>query len=539
MLSSDGPQAPLSNPSNVSSVSSNNFKSSKNLDSSPSSDVNSNDTSLASLSLIPVELRKYERCRLDSFKEWPPESGMDPKRLAKAGFFSTGIGDQVKCFSCHGIIKNWHFGDVAIAKHKTIFPLCQFIKGLSDNVPLNSVSCTVINRFNRAKKDNADIADKNVKNDCLPSSNQNSAIEGLACCAGGCPKPIIVDEMAPHQNSLKLDQRYVCNDVSNVNVGSKGFKLLGQKPKDPPIPRQVSRQVQKLDINRFKRESERLKSFEFGWKSCVPPHKLAQAGFYFTFTLDKVQCAFCNGIVGNWERNDDPLAEHVRHFPLVSIFTETQCGDDVCNRYKPAPKPELLDESALIKDAHLHSNFEELGIQVSRPTHPAQATIDARLRSFTNPENRWPAEEIVSAESLTTAGFFYVGVDDSTRCFHCNGGLTDWEKGDDPWVRTCSLVSKMRDTKPRAASEQTTVELKVDDLMNSSVVTNLLDIGILRGDIRRVLQAQLQETGTGFSTASELLNAIHKINEPTAESNDETRFDIRGRKSCFKGAKDV
>lgn len=209
---------------------------SKNLNSNLSSNFNSNDASSASL-LIPVELRKYERCRLDSFKEWPPESGMDPKRLAKAGFYSTGIKDQVKCFSCHGIIENWQFGDVAIAKHKIMFPQCLFIRGQSDNVPLNAVSCTVVSRCNRAKKNNTDSdnADKLVQNSSFVPIKQHNLAEGPSCSARGCSEPNIVKKMAPNNNNnnLKVQQHDISNgaDISNVNnIKGKCAKHMYQKP---------------------------------------------------------------------------------------------------------------------------------------------------------------------------------------------------------------------------------------------------------------------------------------------------------------------
>ncbi|CAC5365248.1 unnamed protein product [Mytilus coruscus] len=35
---------------------------------------------------------------------------------------------------------------------------------------------------------------------------------------------------------------------------------------------------------------------------------------------------------------------------------------------------------------------------------------------------------------MALAGFLFAGYNDYTRCFHCGGGLRNWEAGDDPWV---------------------------------------------------------------------------------------------------------
>ncbi|KAG1673793.1 Baculoviral IAP repeat-containing protein 7-B [Nymphon striatum] len=146
-----------------------------------------------------------------------------------------------------------------------------------------------------------------------------------------------------------------------------------------------------MDIHRFKKESERLKSFNYGWSSIVPSSKMAKAGFYYTLSLDKVQCAFCKGVVGNWEKAEE----------------------NVCNRYVKQPSLNSL---------------------LSKPRHPLHASEEARLKSYNVDGLRWPSENIVSSLDLAKAGLFYRGIGDSTTCFYCNGCLDEWEPGDIPYV---------------------------------------------------------------------------------------------------------
>lgn len=59
---------------------------------------------------------------------------------------------------------------------------------------------------------------------------------------------------------------------------------------------------------------KRLKSFE-DWSSThgPTPNKMADVGFFYTGEEDKTIC-FCCGIgLYNWEDNDDPMIEHLRH----------------------------------------------------------------------------------------------------------------------------------------------------------------------------------------------------------------------------------
>uniref|UniRef100_A0A3Q4MUL2 RING-type E3 ubiquitin transferase n=1 Tax=Neolamprologus brichardi TaxID=32507 RepID=A0A3Q4MUL2_NEOBR len=48
-----------------------------------------------------------EDSRLTTFHNWPTEASIQPDVLARAGFFYTGHGDNVKCFYCDGGLRNW------------------------------------------------------------------------------------------------------------------------------------------------------------------------------------------------------------------------------------------------------------------------------------------------------------------------------------------------------------------------------------------------------------------------------------------------
>ena len=77
----------------------------------------------------------------------------------------------------------------------------------------------------------------------------------------------------------------------------------------------------KVDVNelllaRYKGESKRLMTFMNCWpNAAISPEKIAKAGFIYTRRGDSVQCAFCAGVIGDWEDNDDPMTEHKKTFP--------------------------------------------------------------------------------------------------------------------------------------------------------------------------------------------------------------------------------
>ncbi|XP_054434214.1 baculoviral IAP repeat-containing protein 1 [Pteronotus mesoamericanus] len=71
-----------------------------------------------------------EELRLDTFKNWPPESPVGAAALAKAGLFYIGKEDIVQCFSCRGCIQNWVEGDDPLKDHTRYFPNCQFLQNM-------------------------------------------------------------------------------------------------------------------------------------------------------------------------------------------------------------------------------------------------------------------------------------------------------------------------------------------------------------------------------------------------------------------------
>ena len=78
--------------------------------------------------------------------------------------------------------------------------------------------------------------------------------------------------------------------------------------------------------------------------------------------------------------------------------------------------------------------FQVLG---NGPVRANLETLKSRLKTFTT----WPSSSGQSQESLANAGFYYIGRCDHVKCFYCDGGLRNWEVGDDPWFETCQVVS--------------------------------------------------------------------------------------------------
>ncbi|XP_053205579.1 baculoviral IAP repeat-containing protein 3-like [Panonychus citri] len=65
-----------------------------------------------------------------------------------------------------------------------------------------------------------------------------------------------------------------------------------------------------------------------------------------------------------------------------------------------------------------------------KPLNLQFRTLQSRTETFSN----WPINEIITPKELAEAGFFYTRVYDHTRCFNCNGTISNWERGDNAWA---------------------------------------------------------------------------------------------------------
>ncbi|NXN34935.1 BIR7B protein, partial [Rhinoptilus africanus] len=94
---------------------------------------------------------RNEARRLRTFHQWPLTSPVSARDLVKAGFFFVGPRDEVQCFCCGGVLKNWEPGDCPVLEHLKFFPSCKFIGGEDvgnqEMLPLQEIFDTVDGQF--------------------------------------------------------------------------------------------------------------------------------------------------------------------------------------------------------------------------------------------------------------------------------------------------------------------------------------------------------------------------------------------------------
>ncbi|NWT71333.1 BIR7B protein, partial [Prunella himalayana] len=78
--------------------------------------------------LFDSRMRSAAR-RLSTFQQWPRTAPVSARDLVEAGFFYVGPGDEVQCFCCGGVLKDWRPGDCPVIEHLNYFPSCKYVRG--------------------------------------------------------------------------------------------------------------------------------------------------------------------------------------------------------------------------------------------------------------------------------------------------------------------------------------------------------------------------------------------------------------------------
>lgn len=78
-----------------------------------------------------------EAIRMNTFKKNWTLNYIDPKILAKSGFFYVGPFDRVQCVFCKATLEKWKPDDDVLGEHKRFAPMCPLLQSTAvDNIPL-------------------------------------------------------------------------------------------------------------------------------------------------------------------------------------------------------------------------------------------------------------------------------------------------------------------------------------------------------------------------------------------------------------------
>ncbi|XP_047440870.1 E3 ubiquitin-protein ligase XIAP [Mugil cephalus] len=266
----------------------------------------------------------------------------------------------------------------------------------------------------------------------------------------------------------------------------------------------------------MKSEEARLQTFTC-WPTAAPvtPQSLAQAGLYHTGQGDIVQCFCCGGKLAGWEPGDVAWEEHTKFFPYCFFIL----GHDVGN---------IPIEGGMQEDANVSSR---------RPNVP-MGSFEERLHSFAG------VQHPVNHERLARAGFYSTGERDEVLCFHCNGGLKDWQPSEDPWEEHakyypgCSFllaekgqefVNSIQLQRPQniaaAPSHQNGFSQDRNEILQSAIAQKAIKMGLEPSVVENAILEKISRSGSSYPSLEALvqqcLDDIRDSDAAKAEKQDE------------------
>lgn len=267
-----------------------------------------------------------------------------------------------------------------------------------------------------------------------------------------------------------------------------------------------------IELLDYKNEQIRVSTFKNWPVSFISAAAVAKAGFYYINRLDQVKCAWCQGVIGQWEVGDDPFYEHRKYFGHCPKASESSTNN-------------------------LTNNFE-VGVQAVRnPKMLVYSNLDSRIRTFAN---KWNYAHIQDPKKIAEAGFYYQGNEDEVRCFYCDGGLRFWLKNDDPWseharwfplcqfvqlVKGEGFIKNIQEEATRNINSNTAVQpsmaMTLDEALATEPVQMALQMGLNAGRVRAVTKKYLERTGRAMPSSEALVEAVleGQINDEDSESS--------------------
>lgn len=219
-----------------------------------------------------------------------------PLTLARCGFWYTGNGDVVKCFSCKTRFAARE--ENPVEKHLLVSRQCEFLRNATYNKPMT-------------------VAYSSHSSWLTEIATQESCREGMvANCATAIRHTLIIqpakgdDQLDPLLGIYILDYRRA---IKNGVIPTKSeTKIDRSRP----------------EYELLKIEQNRLNTF-YDWPltSNTRPAELAREGFFYTGTDDEVQCAFCKVFIRTWEPSDIPSLKHQKHHPSCPFVRGLDVGN--------------------------------------------------------------------------------------------------------------------------------------------------------------------------------------------------------------------
>lgn len=248
---------------------------------------------------IPIYIHKHQRYimndifhredeRLKTFDTWPLE-WMDKHQLAQTGMFYTGEDDKVKCYFCEVEIGRWEHTDHPVSEHLRWFPNCPLLRRrTTNNVPID-----------------AEALDNVLPPLSYDICGANDSIQSQSSVRQQSNDSYLLTPASPHFISLTTTTTATTATASAVVASSQNQSCSNNNSS------LSQSQAYYPEYPEYAIEAARLRSFaEWPRHMKQKPQQLAEAGFFYIGTGDRVKCFSCGGGLKDWADEDEPWEQH-------------------------------------------------------------------------------------------------------------------------------------------------------------------------------------------------------------------------------------
>jgi hypothetical protein len=297
---------------------------------------------------------KVEAVRLATFSTFPSSACAYATKLASAGFYYNGNGDEVVCFNCGMKHRNWRNRDSPLEIHKQMSPNCSFV--------LEAIQEQIEDHTNRR----------------VPVSYATGA------CGTTC-------ELLPAENKQSLNKYFENGET---------YAQPSTSVPDTKIPKsEEANPTESSHLNLPLQNSSRNVSNSSSRNDIQSIIRIPQ-----TDISVNIATSYTNGNIPH----DLPSINAIGNIPNDLPFRNAigNIPNDLPSRNAIGNIPNDLPSRHLTRNESMVSKESmTMGVCIAKPKYPKYAIRATRLDSF----KMWPRNMKQSPEELALAGFFFTG----------------------------------------------------------------------------------------------------------------------------------
>lgn len=144
-----------------------------------------------------------EANRLKSYEDWPKTMRQKPQELSDAGFFYTGKGDRVACFSCGGGLKDWEPNDNPWEQHGMWYGKCEYVQLVK--------GADFVKKMEEKRQQELAQCEENKLNSSAEQPSSSNVSNKLMDSLAETSKEMVVDEEVGQEEEKKvLNETKLC-----------------------------------------------------------------------------------------------------------------------------------------------------------------------------------------------------------------------------------------------------------------------------------------------------------------------------------------